>query len=272
MTYQPIIVGTGLVGWQFLKATQSTQRAAFDSSASISRDADYFEAEISNITSAEQLVADRRLRSVTLGAFGLQDDIENIYFIQKVLQEGTLASDSLANKLSDDRYKAMSSSFAFDSPLGPNTTTLGFSSNIVSKFKAQAFEVAVGRLDESLRLALNFEREIPSLANQDASEDTKWFRVMGTSPLRSVIEKSLSLPSSFGQLDIDKQLEVFRDKMESRFGVSEIFELSNSSIMTKVLEGFLLQTQISETNKTSQNQVALSLLQSMPRWHDGILS
>ncbi len=265
MTYQPVVVGSGLVGWQFLKSTQETQRNVFDKSVTIARDTEYFASEIGKITNAEDLVADRRLRRVALGAFGLQDDIDNIFFIRKVLEEGTGSRDALANKLSDDRYKALANAFAFDSPLGPATQSRNFAKDIVSRFRAQEFEVAVGNQDESLRLSLYMERTLPEMANSNSADDTKWFRVMGTPPLRSVLETALGLPSGFGQLDIDKQLEVFRDKMQSRFGVKEIAEIAEPEVMNKVIQTYLLQSQMKQSSAMGSGQMALTLLQSIPR-------
>jgi hypothetical protein len=265
MSYQPVIVGSGLVGWQFLKSTQDTQRKVFDSSNTMARDTDYFQAEIGKITSAEELVADRRLRRVALGAFGLQDDVDNIFFIRKVLEEGVLSRDSLANKLSDDRYKALAKAFAFDSPLGPATRSQSFAKDIITKFRAQEFEVAVGDQDETLRLSLYLERTLPEMAATNSADDTKWFRVMGTPPLRSVLETALGLPSGFGQLDIDKQLEVFRDKMQSRFGVKEINELAEPENMKKIIQTYLLQSQIQQSTSFGSGQLALTLLQAIPR-------
>ena len=42
MTYQPIVAGSGLVGWRFLQATYDNQFKAFTQSASVQRDVDYF--------------------------------------------------------------------------------------------------------------------------------------------------------------------------------------------------------------------------------------
>ena len=50
------------------------------------------------IASAEALVKDRRLLTVALGAFGLDGEIDKKFFIRKVLEGGTEASDSLANR------------------------------------------------------------------------------------------------------------------------------------------------------------------------------
>ncbi len=263
MTFQPVVVGTGLVGWQFLKSTATSQREAFDASPLLARDTDYFAQNIASVTSAEELVADRRLLRVALGAFGLQDDIDNKFFIQKILAEGTTDPDALANKLTDERYKAMAKRFGFGSLLGPATATPGFAQDIISRYRAQEFEVAVGAQDDSLRLGLNFERSLGEF--NSSSPDAAWFRVMGTPPLRTVLEGALGLPSSFAQLDIDKQLETFRDKMKSRFGVSEIAEIAAPDNSERVVQAYLLQEQVSQFRQSGSAQIALTLLQAIPR-------
>lgn len=265
MTFQPVLIGAGLVGWQFLKATQERQQKTFVTTPAVQRDTDYFKAEIDKVKTPEDLVSDRRLLSVALGAFGLEDDIDNRFFIKTILQEGTTDRDALANRLTDERYKSLARAFAFDSPAGPRTQRSVFPEEIVAGYHRQAFQVAVGNSDETMRLALNFESSLAEIAESQASDDAKWFRVMGTPPLRSVLETALGLPSGFGQLDIDKQLEVFRDKMESRFGVSEVSQIADPDVTEKVVRGFLLQTEVLAAASIGSGQVALSLLQAIPR-------
>lgn len=265
MSFQPVLVGSGLSGWQFLQATQARQRAVFDRSPDLKRDTDHFKAKIATVRTVDDLMQDRRLLRVALGAFGLQDDINNAFFIRKVLQDGTTRSDALANKLADDRYKAFSKAFSFDSPVGPRTGRSSFGTDMVARYRAQQFEIAVGSQDETLRLALNFERALPEIAASDGGADAKWFRVMGTPPIRSVIETALGLPKGFGRLDIDKQLEMFRDKMQARFGVREIDELVDRPVMKNVVLGYLVKSQIDQGTSFGTGQVALSLLQSFPK-------
>ena len=96
MTYQPVLPLSGYAGWALLNRTIAVQTAAFNKSPEITRDTDYFAANISKVTTAEDLVKDRRLLRVALGAFGLDDDINNKAFIQKVLSDGSLNADALA--------------------------------------------------------------------------------------------------------------------------------------------------------------------------------
>ena len=81
MTYSPAIPLGGYAGWAYLKRTMTAQTTAFNASPDLKSDEDYFRAKIGQITTADQLVNDRRLLKVALGAFGLDKDIDNKFFI-----------------------------------------------------------------------------------------------------------------------------------------------------------------------------------------------
>ncbi|WP_322867088.1 DUF1217 domain-containing protein [Aquicoccus sp. G2-2] len=261
MSFQPVIAGSGLSGWSFLNRTIVKQEAAFEASADMQRDTDYFRAKIGTIDTAEQLVSDRRLRKVALGAFGLQDDIDNIFFIRKVLDGGTIAADSLANRMSDSRYKAFSKAFGFGDFAIPRSKLSTFADEITSKYNARSFEVAVGQQDENLRLALSAKRELAGIAADDGSDDTKWFRVMGSSPLRKVFETALGLPSSFGQLELDQQLATFRDKAGRQLGNGEIGQFGDEAAVEKLVQRFLVRAQLADVQSSTAGSIALTLLQ-----------
>ena len=111
--FQPVIPIGGLGGWRFLQQTYDNQFKAFTQSTQLQRGSDYFRENIGKVETAEDLVGDRRLLTVALGAFGLQDDINSQFFIRKILEEGTANEDALANRFSDPRYKEMSQAFGF---------------------------------------------------------------------------------------------------------------------------------------------------------------
>lgn len=262
MTYQPVVPMPGLAGWRFLQRTMPAQTQSFARSTEVARDTAYFEANIGKIDSAEDLVKDRRLLRVALGAFGLSDDINNRAFIQKILEGGVLTPDSLANKLADDRYKDLTKAFGFGDFPVPNTKLSDFGKRITDRFRTQQFAVAVGQQDDSMRLALNAQTALPEIANSSASEDTKWFRIMGTPPLRRIFETALGLPQSFGKLDIDQQLVVFREKAQSQLGVESVAKLAEQDKINQLVDRFLLRAQVSTTPAGSSASVALTLLQS----------
>mgnify|MGYP006142551315 FL=1 len=81
--FQPIVPSGGLVGWRFLQRTYESQADNFNQSTQLQRDTEYFRENIASISNAEDLVADRRLLTVALGAFGLDADLGNKFFIKK---------------------------------------------------------------------------------------------------------------------------------------------------------------------------------------------
>lgn len=264
MTFQPSLPIAGFAGWSFLTRTRETQQSAFNASPALNRETTHFLDRIGEIRTAEALVADRTLRKVALGAFGLQDDIDNIFFIRKVLEEGTLADDALANRLTDRRYFALAAAFDFGDNAVTNLETPGFAEGIVEAYQTQSFEVAIGEQNEDMRLALGFGRELDRINARALSADGAWFAVMGTPPLRRVFEVALGLPQSIGALDIDQQLNAFRDKATRVFDGSEITDFADTDIQDQIVRQFLLRSEIGTVSGIATSaSAALTLLQSV---------
>lgn len=261
--FQPVVPLSGLSGWVMLNRTMEAQTAAFNAAPGIARDTEYFEAHIAEVGSAKELVADRRLLRVALGAFGLEDDIGNRYLIRRVLEGGISDPRSLANSLSDDRYKQLSGAFGFgNSTFGPRIGEAGFGAEITAKFRARSFEVAVGNQDESLRLAMNADRELADIGADDATENTRWFRVLGTPPLRTVFETAFGLPAGFGQLDIERQLEEFKAAAREKLRVESIDDFTSEQTREKLVQTYLLRDQVKDIAVQSPNAIALTLLRA----------
>ncbi len=261
MTYQPVIPISGYGGWVFLERTRETQQAAFDNSAAISRSVEYFTENIGGITSAEDLVNDRRLLQVALGAFGLDEDINNKFFLQKVLEDGTIEDDALGNRLSDKRYLEFSRAFGFGDLDTPRTALSFFPEEITSTYKTKQFEIAVGNADPTMRLALGLEEALTAIVDRDTSDNGRWFSVMGQPPVREVFEVALGLPASFGALDIEQQVEEFRDRTSSRFGDGEVSQFSDPEKREELLRLFLLRAEPTAGLPDTSGNAALTLLQ-----------
>ncbi|MEL7211319.1 MAG: DUF1217 domain-containing protein [Pseudomonadota bacterium] len=241
-----------------------TQRTAFENSPAVKRDVDYFEEKIGDVSSAKDLVADRRLLSVALGAFGLEADIGNKYFIQKILEEGSLDPEALGNKLADKRYLAMAEAFGFGDNAIPLSQADGFADTIIDQYHSRQFEVAVGQQDDTLRLALNLERDLTDIVEKPTSENTKWFSIMGNPPLREVFETALNLPTAAGQLDLDQQLGLFKDSAERIFGSSDPAIFASQDDRDDLVQTFLLRSQLAQSQSVqSSASIALTLLNNL---------
>ena len=241
--YQPVVPAGGIVGFRYLERTLERQQDAFAAAAGPQRALDHFREKIGSITSAEELVADRQLREVALAAFGLEADIDSIFFVRKMLEEGTRDPDALANKVADRRYREFSAAFGFDEPFGPNTQVPGFADRIAARFTERSFEAAVGDVDPSLRIALNARREMSAIADGTGSENSKWFTVMGTPPLRKLVEGALGLPQGIGALDLDRQLTEFKSRAQATFGTSDVSGLAEEGTISRMIDLYLAREQ-----------------------------
>jgi Protein of unknown function (DUF1217) len=243
MSFAPVLPFTGITGWAFLERTQARQKSTFDASPALKRDEAYFREKIGGITTAEALVKDRRLLTVALGAFGLDGDINNRFYIRKVLEEGTLKTDSLANKLADKQYAAMSAAFGFDLAT-PRTQISTFADKIVAAWKQRGFETAVGVQNNDMRLALNARRELAVIAGKTMSDNVKWLTVLGSPPLRQFFERALNLPQSFVAVDLDRQVATLRLRTEKALGNGEIAQFSDPARVDKMIRRFMSQSDI----------------------------
>lgn len=262
MSYTPVVPFSGQAGWAFLQRTLPSQKKAFLNSPEATRDAAYFRANIGNINSAAELVADRRLLKVALGAFGLEGDLNNKAFIRKILEDGTLKTGALANRLTDKRYAQMSAAFGFGDSSTPRTKHSDFADKIIPKWETRQFEIAVGNSNENMRLALNAARELPEIARKSGSEATRWYAIMGNPPLRSVLQTALGLPSSFSSIDLDQQLTVFKERAARSFGESDPAKFGQEGSVQKVISHFLARAEISNTPAGGAS-AALTLLANL---------
>lgn len=180
MSFQPVLPLGGLAGWGFLKRTMERQQAVQQAAPVQKRDEAYFREKIGKIDTAEQLVSDKRLLRIALTAFGLEADVNSKAFVQKILEGGTLKEGSLANKLADKQYQKFSAAFGFGDFSVPRTKISTFPDEILTQFRARSFEAAVGTQNNTYRLALNAERELPILAARPISDTAKWYTLWVT--------------------------------------------------------------------------------------------
>lgn len=261
MSFQPVIPTSGLAGWAFLKRTQERQEASFNATPRLDLDTSYFKDKISQISTAEELVKDRRLLRVTLGAFGLQDDLDSRAFIRQIIEGGTEDRRALANRLADKRYFALASALSHLSLDADTQMAPDLADRIVTQYRSRSFEVAVGEQDQSMRLALALQRDLPALVDDFATEKAQWFGVLGNPPLRNVLETALGLPKEFGALDIEDQVTRLKAGVQRLFNVANLSDLSAPDMLEKLTQRFLVMSQIRETQASMTGaSTALTIL------------
>lgn len=261
MGFAPIIPASGLPGYRLLTATETTQRAVFDRQPEIRRDVEYFAERIGAVRSAADLVADRRLLTVALGAFGMDEEIDKRAFLRRVLEEGSERQDAFANRFVDPRYARLARAFGFGDAGGARVSEPGFVAGVTGAYKERQFEIAVGDQSETMRLALNFRREIATYANANDPEGTAWFSLMGDQPTRQVMEGALGLPSGIGSLDIDRQRDEFRAASAKTFGDRSLAVFRDPETVDAAIRRFIARASAAEgPSLTTPGAAALTLL------------
>lgn len=262
MTFRPALPLTGYAGWGFLKRTMVRQQALQQASPVQQRDEAYFRDRIGKVETAAQLVDDKRLLRIALTAFGLEGDTNSKAFIRKVLEGGTLKTDSLANKLANKQYQKFSAAFGFGDFSVPRTRISTFPDEILAQFRARSFETAIGTQSNAYRLALNAEREIPAVAARNSSETAKWYVILGNPPMRELMQTALGLPKSLAAIDLDQQVSAMKSKTAAVFGSDSVSQFTDPATMEALIRRFVLRSEAQEAaTGSSPAAIALQLLQ-----------
>lgn len=260
MTFQVQVGSGGLAGWSLLMRTAKKQQDIVAADGAVRLASDHYRSKIGTVASAEDLISDYRLLKLSLQAFGLHNDIGNKAFIRKILESDLSDSSSLANRLSDKTYRRFAEAFGFGKT-SPNTVTSPeFADRMISQYIEQEFENRVGESDESLRIALNARRELPSLAARQASNDTKWYEVLGSIPLRSVFEGAFGFNNAYRKLPIDRQLQEFKSAAERVFGTADMAQFTEADSLEKLIRQYLVRNAAQSSEATNRYSTALALL------------
>lgn len=266
MAFQPVIPLGGVAGWAFLNRTRPQQEASFAASPMQRNDIEHLRARFDSLGSVQDLVNDRRALRVVLGAYGLDDDLANRAFIARVISDGVEDRRALSNRLADNRYKALARDFQHLSVGAADSAVPdGLAERVITQFQRRSFEQAVGKQDQTMRLAMNLERELPDVIGAFSNDNARWFALLGNPPLRKALETALNLPTEFGALDIDQQVTRLKASAKRQFNVSDVKQLADPAILERVVQRFLVMSQLRDMQANySPAAVALSLL-SVPR-------
>lgn len=271
MSYLPALPSGAYTGWLAWQRQGAVHQKVFDNSPAQLRKADYFRENIGKATTAEALVADRRLLDVALGAFGLSDDINSRFFIRKVLEGGTLKEGALALRLSDPRYRELAATFGYGDFTVPSTALSDFPEKILSAWKERSLEVTLSQINEPLRVALNAQRELPKIAGKaTTSDNTKWFSIIGQPALRELFRKAFNLPVAFGALNLDRQVTILAEKSEALLGDRSPAQFNDPKNTDKLIRRYLLRTDAENSaaammSGSAASKSALTLLTMRPR-------
>ncbi|WP_378947301.1 DUF1217 domain-containing protein [Paracoccus sp. R86501] len=247
---------SGVAGWKTLQRTEARQLEVIAQDPVVVRSTTYFKDNIAKAAKAEELVKDYRLLNTALSAFGLEGDIANKAFIQKVLESDTSDESSLVNRLADKRYLKLAEAFGF----GNQAPAADLAETVSQAFVQREYERRVGESDENMRLALNATRELQTMQGRSSTDKTLWYEVIGNQPLKKVFEGAFGFGSSYGNLPVERQLEEFMDAAERILGSSSFKDITTPEVTDKLMMTFMARSQLTESVAQNCYSAALTLL------------
>lgn len=257
--FQPVIPLTGNGGWKFLQSTYDRQLQSHSDSPQIKSDRAYLVEKFSKPVELDAFLKDSRLLRVAMTAFDLGGEEWKRGFISKALKEAADPESTFLPRLNNAQYTAFAKAFT---PVGgkisiePNALEA-----IADAFEAASFETAVGEVDDSMRLALNYQSDISRVVGSGSSEEAILYRILGDVPVRTVLEAATGLPTSIRALSVEKQAEMLKGALQRSFGINDVKELSTEGKVEKLIQRFhALQSISGGATSYSSASNALTLL------------
>lgn len=202
------LLGLGSATLDYSVAVKSRTQLSklVNSQPQVKANVDYYKANVSKVRSVDDLMKDRRLLTVALGAYGLESQAGSKALLRKLLTEDPTASTSLAQRMADPRYRAFANAFA--SLRGDGGASIGKTQSVdavVSAYQQTQYEKAVGRNDTSARQALYFARVAPQATSSI-------YQVLNDSTLGTVVREAYGLPKETAALDVKQQVRQLQAK------------------------------------------------------------
>ncbi|MEJ5021358.1 DUF1217 domain-containing protein [Ochrobactrum vermis] len=223
--------------------TRSLQRVSKE--PLVERETAYYKENIGKVKSIDDFMADSRLYNYAMKAFGLEDMAFAKAFVRKILTEGVSDKDSMANQLTDKRYKEFATVFDFTGKGAETTQDVVAQQGTVDKYLRQTLEQEAGDQNDGVRLALYFERKASTLTNA--------YEILGDKALLSMVQTTFGWPSTMSNADIDKQAKLISEKID-------FTRMSDPEYVSKFISRFTAMYEINNPTASSPASIASLLL------------
>lgn len=172
----------------------------------VKREVEYFKSQIEQVKSIDDFLKNDRVYRFAMKAFGLGDLAYAKAFMRKALSEGIDARDAFVNKLSDNRYREFVETFNFNRYGEAATIFDRARQGTVDRYLRQTLEEQEGAQNESVRLALYFQRKASQIKDpldilSDMALTRFTYTMLGLSPTTSAVA-------------IDKQVTILQSKID----------------------------------------------------------
>jgi len=199
-----------------------------------------FRQQIGDIRTVEDLVENRELYVFVMKAFDLEDQIFGKALMRRMLESDLDDRAALVNRLTDPRFREMYLALGFEKggTTNPNTSNPAWQEGIVDRYLETVFINDQASQNAALGAALEFKRKAASVETPlDILKD----REMGT-----VIRLALGFPEAVGTLDIDRQADLIRSRLD-------LATLNDPEVVEKLVRKYTILSDALDTTPALQN-------------------
>ncbi|UJW76296.1 DUF1217 domain-containing protein [Rhizobium sp. SL42] len=213
------------------------------------KESEYYQEQIASIRTADELLADRRVVDVVLGAFGFDGDEVTDDFLKQLFASDLEDPKSFANQQTDAKWAELLASFNFDSEGNLTDDTVGTvqqrgdTLETINLYLRQTFEESEGESNQGVRLALYFERTAPTL--------TDAYDLIADEALLEVFRTTFGYSEEFSNMDVDMQAKIVEDNIT-------LSDFQDPEKMERFLQRY---TAMYDTENASYDTSALTILQ-----------
>jgi hypothetical protein len=227
------------VALNLVDATRDRQLAMLRDRPEHARGIESFRERIAEVTTVDQLVEDRELYVFVMKAFDLEDQIFGKALIKRMLKSDASEPKALINRLTDPRFKEMYEALGLASGgTVPDTADKFWQEGIVDRYLETVFINEQAAQNEVVGAALEFRRK--------AAEIESPFDILKDQELSGVIRRALGLPEEIAKLDIDRQADLIRSRLD-------LEKLKDPAEIEKLVRKYAVLSDALDTSRVSQN-------------------
>ncbi len=174
--------------------------------------AEVYQERIQSIDTVKELLADREVLDVVIGAFGLDPEDVTDDFLKQAFGSDLADRKSFVNQQADGRWAELVASFNFDANGNLTRETMGTVQQrgevmeTVNKYLRQTLEETEGASNEAVRLALYFQRAAPVV--------TDAYGLIADDALMAVFRTTFGYSDEFSNMDVDQQARIIEENLD----------------------------------------------------------
>lgn len=232
-----------ITGWALLQKNSAAIEKSYAADSSSASDIAYFKSVASTLNTPAKLLANYRARSFVATAYGLGTEVDQTAILHKLMTQDPNSAKSLAQQLSDNKYRVFANAMSTWSP-PPFSTAKGINA-VIAGYQQNSFDTSVGTDSPSLESALYF--------TQNAKGLTSLYQLMSDPALLNVVTTALGIPQSFGSLSFQQQVDILKPRVDMK-------QFSTEAGVAKFVNKYLAMDQVNQVTSGAAASSPLTAL------------